>query len=482
MGSSHVLLPSPLRRVVAVLRAEQLDQSAGVVGAVGPAAGGHLIVAVVLGGGEYVGFLCPQGHSDAKVLGQHLLNGLTGLLILIAVGIGQLNLREALAAGISGLSQLSLSGLNVCLPGIDAVLLCRIAVLLHGAEGAAVRGLAGGSDKAAGRHAAVLEHLLHQLLSVESVGHSLSHMYIVKGRLVHIEVQELSSRVGADDHVGILGHDLGDLLGGKMIHHVDLASLVGLVSRVVVGDDDGADSGDGHSVCIIVVGVLLEQHMGSNLVFLQHERSVADTGLGLLLPALSGRFHHVLLDGKVHVVGNQLREERGHVLQDYLEGVVVDGRSLDVVVAAGSVKVLLGAHHIVGHGLQGLGGEGRIADSSPGELKIMSRHRISVGPLCVLSQMEGVGFSVLRYIPGLSHTGLISVRGGYSQTLKQLFYDGVRHGLGIVGGIPLLGLHIHSPDQIAVRALRGLVGLSLALGLPGRFRLSLCGSRRGALR
>ena len=139
-------------------------------------------------------------------------------------------------------------------------------------------------------------------------------MHIVGGRFVHVEVHELSSGVGADDYVGIFRHDLGNLLGGKVVHHVDLARLVCLVSGVVVGDDHGLDSRQLHGIRVIVVGVFLEQEMGTYLILFQHERSVADAGFRLLLPALSGRLHNVLLDRKVNVVGNQLREVGGHVL------------------------------------------------------------------------------------------------------------------------------------------------------------------------
>ena len=139
-------------------------------------------------------------------------------------------------------------------------------------------------------------------------------MQVVGRSLVHVEVHETGTGVGADDHVGIFGDDLRNLLGGKVIHHVHLARLVSLVSGVVVGDDNGLHAGKLYGVSVVVVRVLLEQEVGANLVLFQHERSIADTGFRLLLPALACCLNNILLDRKVNVVGNQLREVGGYVL------------------------------------------------------------------------------------------------------------------------------------------------------------------------
>ena len=88
-------------------------------------------------------------------------------------------------------------------------------------------------------------------------------MHVVKGRLVHIEIDELAAGVGADDHVGIFRYDLRDLFRGKMVHYINLTCLIGLVSRIVIGDDHSTDAGDRYCVCVIVVGILFKQHMGT---------------------------------------------------------------------------------------------------------------------------------------------------------------------------------------------------------------------------
>ena len=315
-----------------------------------------------------------------------------GLQVLSQVSLvwprHKFHIREALAAGIAGLTQ-------------------ELARPLEMARQANTGPVAGHAwrHKAPGGRKAIGSGSLYQGFSVGCQGKSPPHSNVVEGRPACIELQvcgdELrEAAVFSGMHLPHAIH----VKGGDIRH-------IQIIPGVQVETDGWLrirqKQFDIIKVAGEVAGVLAiacQSHSLSRLPGLQFERATGDD-LVRIRPCWSMQFHHVPGYREGDGIGQQMKEIPRGALQFDGQGDRVQCLHADTVwIGNLAASISFGAPDVVQQAGQGHT-QSWVQHPFPGILKVPSGDRSSITPEHVLPQMKEVPFPAFQHLPALGHIG-----------------------------------------------------------------------------
>ena len=127
---------------------------------------------------------------------------------------------------------------------------------------------------------------------------------------------------------------------------MDISRVERVKCGCLVGDEYHFYLIDLHVLAVIILGIFGNREVVADFIGFQNERSVRDTGLGVLFPPVAVFFHDVLSYGHE---GEECRkvEEIGHLrFQDDLECLIIQGLDADLACLCLSVKECLRVFYI----------------------------------------------------------------------------------------------------------------------------------------
>ena len=290
------------------------------------------------------------------------------------------------------------------------------------------------------------------------------------GYTVHVQgqVPQVAGAVYAQLRVAL---NLVHLVAAQL-DDVQIAVLVAHEGLLAVLDDLVVQAVQLDLVSVVVVGVLHQaEGQSRGLVAVQNEGAVAQHGVragaeGALSQALIECLVHRVEGGEIH----QVQEVGNGNGQLHLQGLFVhcgDAQLALIHLAGDDLGGVLDladvAHHVAV-----LGGGGGISRALPGEHEVVGGNGIAVGPVGILTQVEGVGAAVLAHLVALGNGGNgLTVRVHLHQAVgvvgDYLKAGAVGGQLGVQGGDLDLGHNIqHVAAGCGCSAGRGRRGGSAA--------------------
>ena len=443
----------------------QVGHGVGVVGA--PAGQADLIVAVLdVGNTLLLGLdLDVQGHAGQSLLNLILDNG--GHIL----GLGLILNQQLELEGIG--AQLGLGGLVVG-SGLGGIVGAHIAEhgLVGGEVGAVGAGGELGRNSGVGGNGAVLHHVVNDGHAVHGIRKSQTHILVVQsGHVVHVQSQ-IPQVAGAGDRQLGIALNLLDLVAGQL-DDIQIAVLIAHVSLLAVLDNLIVQAVQLDLVSVVVVGVLSQGEAQSRgLIAGQDKSAVAQNRLGAGAEGAVGQtLKEGLIDrvegGEVH----QAQEVADGNLQSDLQSLAVEG--LDAQLALVHLAVddgggVLDLADVAEH-IAVLGSQSGINGPLPCEDEVVSGHRLAVGPVGILPQVEGVDSAVLAHIPALGNGGDGGAVGVHLGQTVGIVGDDLKAG-AVGGDLRIQAFHLdldHHVQNLVAFGSGGGVGRSRVTGIRG---------------
>ncbi|MPM66989.1 hypothetical protein SDC9_113903 [bioreactor metagenome] len=307
---------------------------------------------------------------------------------------------EVLAVGITGLGEQGF-GLGQVASEVVHVDIGLAAVgVVH--EVAAVPVGNAGTDEVGGGGIGALHQGLGHVFAVDGEAKGLTDTGIGELGQAVVQANIIGSEVGVDVEFRVI-LQRGDLGGGHILDHHGLACLPGAVSGVGILHQQQLDGVQLDGSGVAVVGVLGIENIGAGHPLFDVEGAVADIALRLCGPGVAVLLDGGLVHGAQGREGGQLVEVSAGMGQLHHEGGVVgSGNTQRVDFTGGGVGIAL--HHAQ-HGL-GIGsGGGGIGHALPAVDKVFRGESGAVGPLQVLTEIEGPGEAVGAGFPFFGGAG-----------------------------------------------------------------------------
>ena len=453
IGNTGVFLISPAR-VVKSGGGEEGKHCHGIVIVRTPAGHAQCVVTGAYGVRKHGIFLNLQVYGYTQVLLPHLLNSFGNLAHAAGLIIEQVKFREALAVGIAGGCQILARFVNFRAVGVYFKFGSHVTVFIHGAHAFARGKLERWRHERSSGNGAVAQHLIAYQLAVYGKAEGLAHVNIVNYFGIHIELNVGGAKGGLTYKVRIFCQQAGYFLAGQGAGHVYFARFIALQGGGGVGYKQSLYAGKLNVILVPEILVLLEQNMGSYLVFFQIECAVGYALGGILFPTFTGG-GHVLAARHIGEEGYKVKEVRSGLYQLNLKGVLVQRLYAHVVARAGAGEVFIRALYIIGYKERIGGRHFRGAGALPGILKIVRGNALAVGPFGVIAQFKCIygvryAFGVCAYFVAFGRGHLYAFLSVAHKTVVKVDYN-VAAGTGSVQlRIPCFGFHTYVPNEIVV--------------------------------